>query len=234
MKIITAENVAAASKEAFNIIADRMQHDQLHVLGLATGSTPCGLYRLLCASRLDFRQVTSVNLDEYVGLQPTDPQSYHYFMQVHLFRAKPFKESFFPDGTNLDAAAVAKEYDQVLAAHPLDLQVLGIGQNGHIGFNEPGTPFTSRTHRVVLTPSTIAANARFFARPDEVPRAAYTMGIASIMAAKQVLLMAFGAQKAPAIRQAVKGPVTPAVPASVLQRHPNVTLILDRAAASQL
>lgn len=155
-------------------------------------------------------------------------------MREHLFNAKPFKASFFPDGTNPDAGAVTREYDRILASHPIDLQVLGIGRNGHIGFNEPGTAFDSRTHRVALTPSTITANARFFARPDQVPRYAYTMGIASIMAAKRIILLAFGEEKAAAIRASLKGPVTPDVPASVLQRHPNVTVVLDAAAASQL
>ena len=122
----------------------------------------------------------------------------------------------------------------ILADHPIDLQVLGIGRNGHIGFNEPGTAFDSHTHRVALTPSTIAANARFFAKPELVPHYAYTMGIASIMAAKQIILLAFGKEKAAAIRATIKGPVTTAVPASILQRHPNVTVVLDAAAASQI
>lgn len=234
MKIITEKTAAAASARAFEIVDKLMQRDQLHVLGLATGSSPLDLYRLIRESDLDFSQATSVNLDEYVGLKPTDPQSYHYFMQEHLFSVKPFKKSFFPDGTTLDAAAVTREYDQILAQHPVDLQILGIGRNGHIGFNEPGTSFDSHTHRVALTKSTIAANARFFANPDEVPRYAYTMGIASIMAAKRIILLAFGDKKAAAIRQTVNGPVTPAVPASILQRHPHVTLVLDEAAASQL
>lgn len=234
MKIITEKTATAASARAFAIVNELAQHDQLKVMGLATGSTPLGLYKLIRESDLDFSHSTSVNLDEYVGLQPTDPQSYHYFMQEHLFSAKPFKESFFPDGANPDAAAVTKEYDQVLAQHPIDLQVLGIGQNGHIGFNEPGTSFDSHTHRVALTESTIAANARFFDNPDQVPRYAYTMGIASIMAAKRIILLAFGEEKAAAIQQTVNGPVTPAVPASILQRHPDVTLVLDEEAASQL
>lgn len=234
MKIVTEKTAATASARAFDIVANLAHHDQLKVMGLATGSTPLDLYKQICESDLDFSQCTSVNLDEYVGLKPTNPQSYHYFMHEHLFNAKPFKESFFPDGTNPDAVAVTREYDQVLAQHPIDLQVLGIGRNGHIGFNEPGTPFDSHTHQVVLTKSTIAANARFFDNSDEVPRYAYTMGIASIMAAKRIILLAFGDEKAEAIRQTVDGPVTPEIPASVLQRHPNVTVVLDEAAAGQL
>lgn len=233
MQIIKEQTAVAASAQAFKIVADLAQCDQLHVMGLATGSTPLELYKLISESDLDFSQASSVNLDEYVGLKPTDPQSYHYFMQEHLFDAKPFKESFFPDGTNPDAGAVTREYDRILARHPIDLQVLGIGRNGHIGFNEPGTTFDSHTHRVALTPSTIDANARFFDQPEQVPRYAYTMGIASIMAAKRVILLAFGKEKAAAIRASLLGPVTPDVPASVLQRHPNVTVVLDVAAASQ-
>lgn len=234
MKIITAKTAAEASARAFDIVSKLAQHDQLQVMGLATGSTPLDLYKQIRESALDFSQCMSVNLDEYVGLKPTDPQSYHYFMQEHLFNAKPFKESFFPDGTNPDAGEVTRRYDEILAQHPIDLQILGIGRNGHIGFNEPGTSFDSHTHRVALTASTIAANARFFDNQDEVPRYAYTMGIASIMAAKRIILLAFGDAKAEAIRQTVNRPVTPDVPASVLQRHPNVTVVLDEAAASQL
>ncbi|MGM9907172.1 glucosamine-6-phosphate deaminase [Limosilactobacillus sp.] len=234
MKIITEKTAQAASARAFDIVNGLSKQEQLKVLGLATGSTPLGLYKLIRESDLDFSQCTSVNLDEYVGLKSTDPQSYHYFMQKHLFSAKPFKESFFPDGVNPDAAAVTREYDRVLAQHPIDLQVLGIGQNGHIGFNEPGTSFDSHTHHVALTESTIKANARFFDNPDQVPRYAYTMGIASIMAAKRIILLAFGKEKAAAVRQTVKGPVTPTVPASILQRHSDVTLVLDKAAASRL
>lgn len=234
MKIITAKTAAEASAQAFDIVSELAQHGQLQVMGLATGSTPLDLYKQIRESDLDFSQCTSVNLDEYVGLKPTDPQSYHYFMQKHLFNAKPFKESFFPDGTNPDAGEVTRRYDEILAQHPIDLQILGIGRNGHIGFNEPGTSFDSHTHRVALTASTIDANARFFDNPDEVPRYAYTMGIASIMAAKRIILLAFGDEKAVAIRQTVNGPVTSGVPASILQRHANVTIVLDGAAASQL
>lgn len=234
MKIITAKTAAEASARAFDIVSELLQHDRLQVMGLATGSTPLDLYKQIRESDLDFSKCTSVNLDEYVGLKPTDPQSYHYFMQEHLFNTKPFKESFFPDGTNPDAGEVTRKYDRILAQHPIDLQVLGIGRNGHIGFNEPGTSFDSHTHRVALAESTIEANARFFDNPGEVPRYAYTMGIASIMAAKRIILLAFGDEKAEAIRQTVDGPVTPDVPASVLQRHPNVTVVLDKAAASRL
>jgi len=204
------------------------------VLGLATGSTPVTIYEQLVASDLDFSQLTSVNLDEYVGLTADHPQSYHYFMQQHLFNAKPFANSYVPDGTNADAAAETKRYDAIIKENPIDLQLLGLGQNGHIGFNEPGTDPESTTHKVALTESTIAANARFFDNADEVPRFAYSMGVGSILQAKQILIVAYGEAKAAAVAAMIQGPVTPDVPASYLQTHPNVTVILDEAAASQL
>lgn len=204
------------------------------VLGLATGSTPVTIYDELTASDLDFSNLTSINLDEYVGLKPTHPQSYHYFMQEHLFDQKPFAHSFVPDGMNLNADEETKLYDALINANPIDLQLLGLGQNGHIGFNEPGTDPASTTHKVALTASTIAANARFFDNADEVPRYAYSMGIGSILKAKQILIVAYGEAKANAVAAMLQGPVTPDVPASYLQRHPNVTVILDQAAASKL
>lgn len=204
------------------------------VLGLATGSTPVTIYDQLVASDLDFSQLTSVNLDEYVGLAADHPQSYHYFMQHHLFDRKPFAQSYVPDGSNLDATAATQQYDQIITDHPIDLQLLGLGQNGHIGFNEPGTDPKSTTHKVALTDSTIAANARFFDDADEVPRYAYSMGIGSILQAKEILIVAYGEAKAAAVAAMLQGPVTPDVPASYLQTHPNVQVILDDAAASQL
>lgn len=233
MQIIISENQNEASKKAFDLLQADIKNGA-KVLGLATGSTPLGLYHEICTSDLDCSQLTSVNLDEYVGIKPTNPQSYHYFMQKHLFDLKPFKESFIPDGTNLDADKVISQYNQIIANHPIDTQILGIGQNGHIGFNEPGTPFTSQTHKVQLTSSTITANTRFFDSKDEVPKEAYTMGIASIMKAKHIILMAFGKQKAAAIAATVNGKVDPSIPSSVLQQHPNVTIIVDQEAASKL
>lgn len=233
MQVIICNNKEDASKKAFDLLRADINNGA-QVLGLATGSTPVGLYDRLCASPLDCSGLTSINLDEYVGIAPTNPQSYHYFMHQHLFAKKPFKESFIPDGTNLNAAEATANYDRIIAMHPIDTQLLGIGQNGHIGFNEPGTPFDSQTHKVQLTASTIAANARFFASPAEVPHEAYTMGIGTIMKSKHIILLAFGNKKAAAIAAAVNGPVTPAVPASVLQHHPRVTVIVDQAAASQL
>ena len=155
-------------------------------------------------------------------------------MKYHLFTQKPFAKSFIPDGSNLNATEVINHYNQILATYPIDTQILGIGNNGHIGFNEPGTPFDSQTHKVKLTPATINANARFFTSSKDVPTEAYTMGIGSILQAKHIILLAFGEQKADAINKMVNGKITTAVPASALQKHPNVTVILDKQAASKL
>ncbi|MGX6992387.1 glucosamine-6-phosphate deaminase [Vagococcus penaei] len=234
MKLIKVENQTQGGKEAYQIIADAMTHHHIQTLGLATGSTPLPLYQELVASNLDFSTMNSVNLDEYIGLAPTDPQSYHYFMMEHLFKAKPFKVNYLPNGQATDIAAECQRYEEILAAHPVDIQILGIGENGHIGFNEPGSPFGSVTRDVALTESTIKANSRNFESIDDVPTQAISMGIKSIMQAKKIILLAFGDKKADAIYQTVKGPVTEDVPASVLQLHPNVTIIVDEAAAKKI
>lgn len=233
MKVIQCADANAGSRAAFDLLAQELKAGA-KVWGLATGSTPLGLYQDICASDLDLTSLTSINLDEYVGIPADNPQSYHYFMRKHLFNAKPFKQSFLPDGTNLNTEEVTQNYERLLRKYPIDVQILGIGRNGHIGFNEPGTGFDSKTHKVKLTPSTIKANARFFTNPAKVPQYAYTMGIGSIMQAKKIILLAFGASKADAIDQAVQGTVTTAVPASVLQNHPNVTVIVDKAASAKL
>jgi len=201
---------------------------------LATGSTPVTTYQEIVNSDLDFSNCTSVNLDEYVGISPDNDQSYKYFMQSHLFNEKPFKESFLPNGLAADPAAEVKRYDKVIDEHPIDLQILGIGRNGHIGFNEPGTSRDVTTHVVDLTPSTIEANARFFASENDVPKQAFSMGLASIMKSKHLILEAFGANKADAVKGMIEGPDTPDLPASILQDHPDVTVIIDEAAASKL
>lgn len=233
MRIIIVKNNEAGGKKGAQIFKEALENGA-KVFGLATGSTPVTTYQALAASDVDFSNSVSINLDEYVGLTPDNSQSYHYFMQKNLFDFKPFKKSYVPDGTNLDAAEVIEQYNHIIETNPIDLQILGIGQNGHIGFNEPGTPFDSETHEVALSQSTINANSRFFSSPEEVPQKAYSMGIASIMNAKQILLEAFGENKAQIIKAALQGPVTEDVPASVLQRHNDLTVILDEAAASQL
>ena len=233
MKVIRVKDANEGGKKAFEIIKDGMENG-VKVLGLATGSTPETLYKEMTTSDLDFSDMTSVNLDEYVGLDGSDDQSYRYFMTDHLFNKKPFKETFVPNGKAEDLEAECKRYDEVIAEHPLDLQVLGIGRNGHIGFNEPGTPFDVTTHVVELTESTIEANKRYFDKVEDVPTHALSMGIGSIMQSKKILLMAFGTDKADAIKGMIDGEVTVDLPASVLQNHADVTVIIDEDAASKL
>ncbi|HEM5984017.1 TPA: glucosamine-6-phosphate deaminase [Streptococcus suis] len=233
MKIHVVNNQVEGAAIAFEILKNKLESGA-QVLGLATGSSPIEFYKKIRQSDLDFSEVISVNLDEYVGLGEESDQSYAYFMKEQLFSAKPFKKSYLPNGLASDVEAEAERYNRVLAEHPIDFQILGIGRNGHIGFNEPGAPFDGQTHLVDLAPSTIEANARFFADPEEVPKQAISMGIANIMAAKTIVLMAYGQEKADAIKATVEGPVTEEVPASVLQNHDDVVLILDQAAASKL
>lgn len=233
MKIIRVKDAAAGGKKAFEIIQQAMK-DGIHTLGLATGSTPITLYQEMTNSDLDFSNMTSINLDEYVGLGGEDKQSYRYFMNENLFNQKPFKETFVPNGKAEDLQAECQRYDDVIATHPIDIQILGIGRNGHIGFNEPGTPLDSKTSVVNLTESTIEANKRFFDKVEDVPTKAVSMGIGSILQGKKMVLMAYGADKADAIKGMVDGPVTTDLPASALQNHPDVVVIVDDAAASKL
>lgn len=233
MKVIATENKIQGGAKAFEIFKNEIKNGA-KVLGLATGSTPETLYQNFINSDLNCSNLISINLDEYVGLTPDNPQSYHYFMRKHLFDKKPFKKSYVPDGMTKDVAATCKEYDQIIKDNPIDVQLLGIGCNGHIAFNEPGTPFDIGTHEVKLTENTIKANSRFFDNEDEVPKSAICMGTANIMDAKKVVLMAFGEKKAQAIKEMIEGPVTEQVPASILQKHPDVTVIVDKAAAQEL
>lgn len=207
------------------------------VLGLATGATPIPLYRQLVELHrqgLSFRQVRTINLDEYVGLPAEHPQSYHQFMNDHLFNHLdiPDDQIFLLNGQAADLNAECERYDRIIASHPIDLQIVGIGRNGHIGFNEPATSLKTFTHVVTLAPDTIAANTRFFSESQPVPRRAMTMGIESIMQAKSIILMAFGRDKAQAVKCAVSGEISTCVPASFLQLHPNVTVVLDKEAGT--
>ena len=231
MKIWHEKNYDAMSDRAAELLAAQVILKPACVLGLATGSSPVGMYRRLAEQYrqglLDFSAVTSVNLDEYCGLNPEDPQSYRYFMEENLFRHINIRRenTFVPDGLNPDREAVCAAYDARIAAlGGVDLQVLGIGNNGHIGFNEPDDHFTVGTHVVALKESTIQANARFFEDISQVPTHAVTMGMGAILQAKRILLLA-GAEKAAIVRQAMEGPVTPQVPASLLQLHPDVTIV---------
>ncbi|CAM4189883.1 glucosamine-6-phosphate deaminase [Streptococcus penaeicida] len=233
MKVIRVQNQTEGGQVAFTLLKEAMA-DGAKTLGLATGSTPLAFYKEVVASDLEFTDMTSINLDEYVGLAKEHDQSYDYFMRDNLFNAKPFKENFLPNGLASDLDAEVKAYDGVIAQHPIDFQILGIGRNGHIGFNEPGTSFDMTTHVVDLQESTIEANSRFFASREDVPKQAISMGIASIMKSKTIILMAFGKEKAHAIKEMITGPVTEDLPASVLQKHDNVIVIVDQEAASEL
>lgn len=232
MQIIHCENYKEASLKAASIIASQVIVKPDCILGLATGSTPLGTYANLakwCDEGLvDFSHVTSFNLDEYMGLSPEHDQSYHYFMKHNLFDKINIDQTrtFVPDGLAKDPATVGAAYDAHIAAEGgIDLQLLGIGRNGHIGFNEPASEFVKATHLVTLKENTRQANARFFASIDEVPTQAITMGMLSIMQARKVLLMACGPDKMETLKAAVEGPVTPEVPASILQLHKDLVVV---------
>ncbi|MBP5404585.1 MAG: glucosamine-6-phosphate deaminase [Clostridia bacterium] len=240
MKIIVTKDYETLSEKAAEIMISVVRENPNAVLGLATGSTPIGLYRLMAEDHqkngTSYKNVRAVNLDEYLGLPPTNDQSYRYFMRTNLFDHLDIdlSETHIEDGLAKDEAAECARYDALLRNLPRDIQLLGIGANGHIAFNEPGTPFETETHVVSLTENTIAMNARFFKSEDEVPRRAFTMGPKSIMEAKKILILAVGENKARAVREMAEGPVSPSLPASILRLHPDCTLIADEAAASLL
>lgn len=242
MKIIRAKDYYDMSRKAANIISAQVIMKPNCVLGLATGGTPVGTYKQLVEwynkGDLDFSEVTTVNLDEYRGLPREHPESYWSFMHKNLFDLVNIRPEaiHLPDGTNMDSAAECAHYDEIIRQlGGVDLQLLGIGHDGHIGFNEPGAAFELGTHCVSLTEETIEANKRFFdGDVNQVPKQAYTMGIKTIMQARKVLMVANGAGKADIVKKAFFGPVTPEVPASILQMHPDFTLVLDAEAASRL
>lgn len=240
MKIIKAKDYNDMSRKAANIISAQVIMKPDCVLGLATGSTPIGTYKQLIEwyekGDLDFGDVTTVNLDEYKGLPKENDQSYYYFMHTNLFdyvNINPDRTNL-PDGTNPDAKQECARYEEVIqSVGGVDLQLLGLGHNGHIGFNEPGEAFETVTHCVDLQERTIEANKRFFASADDVPKQAYTMGIRTIMMARKILVVVSGEDKAETVKNAFFGPVTPKVPASILQMHPDVTVVADAAALSK-
>ena len=241
MKIIRAKDYDDMSRKAANIIAAQIIMKPDCVLGLATGSTPIGTYKELVAAYengdLDFSQVTTVNLDEYKGITKENDQSYYYFMNDNLFsKVNVRKEcTFLPDGMEPDSKKACEEYDKIVEkVGGQDLQLLGLGHNGHIGFNEPSDIFKAGTRCVDLTESTIKANQRFFASYDDVPKQAYTMGIKTIMAAKKILVVVSGKDKAPILKEVINGPITPEVQASVLQLHDDVIIVADEDALSML
>lgn len=234
IRIYKEDDYEQMSQRAADLILAQILLKPDCVLGLATGSTPIGLYEKLVEyynnNRVDFSQVRTVNLDEYKGLDPNHPQSYHYFMNQNLFSKVNIDENNInlPNGMEEDSMKACAEYDVVIEnLGGIDIQLLGIGHNGHIAFNEPAEYFTKGTNCVALTKSTIEANSRFFASPDEVPKYAYTMGIASIMKAKRILLVVNSKEKADIMKEAFLGNITPKVPASILQTHPDVIIVGD-------
>lgn len=232
IEVIVVKDASEGGKKAAELVQKEIENG-LKVIGLPTGGTPVTMYEEIQKSDIDFSDVVAINLDEYIGLEAEHPQSYAYFMNEQLFEHKSFKETHVPNGLSSEAEETVR-YDQVLADNPIDLQILGIGTNGHLGFNEPGSSFDGTTRKVELTESTIESNKVYFDSVDEVPRTAYSMGMGSIMDAKKILLLAYGENKAEAIAKAVNGKVTEDVPASVLQKHDNVVFIIDEAAASKL
>lgn len=241
MRIYKAKDYEDMSRKAANIISAQVIMKPDCVLGLATGSTPIGLYKQLVEwfekGDLDFSKVQTVNLDEYKGLNRENDQSYYYFMHDNLFDHIniPEENTHLPNGMEMDSEKECTRYTKLIQSMGgVDLQLLGIGHNGHIGFNEPSVSFDKEVHCVNLTQSTIEANKRFFASADDVPKQAYTMGIKTIMQAKKILIVANGEGKADIVRDAFFGPITPQVPASVLQLHNDVTLVADEAALSKV
>lgn len=241
MKIYKAKDYKDMSRKAANIISAQVIMKPNCVLGLATGSTPIGTYDQLVEwynkGDLDFSEVTTVNLDEYKGLPRTNDQSYYYFMHQHLFDRVNIdpERTNVPNGMEPDAERECGRYEELIRSlGGVDLQLLGLGHNGHIGFNEPGEAFEKETHCVDLTESTIEANKRFFASAEDVPKQAYTMGIKTIMQAKKILVVVNGEAKADIVERAFFGPVTPEVPASILQMHNDVTLVGDEAALAKI
>lgn len=241
MRIYKAKDYEEMSRKAAGIVSAQIIMKPECVLGLATGSTPVGLYKQLIEwyrnGDLDFSGVRTVNLDEYKGISRENDQSYYYFMHQNLFDHVniPAGNTHLPDGMEPDSEKECRRYEELIQSMgSVDLQLLGIGHNGHIGFNEPADAFDKLVHCVNLTQSTIEANKRFFASAKEVPRQAYTMGIQTIMRSKKILIIANGEGKADIVRDAFFGPITPMVPASVLQLHNDVTLVADEAALSKI
>lgn len=238
MKVIVTKNYDEMSEKAFKIVKEVVVNNKNAVLGLATGSTPLGLYAEMIKDHKEngtsYKDVKTLNLDEYAGLGITSDQSYVYFMRENLFKHIDIdlNNTHIENGKAVNRELECENYNKLIEELPRDLQILGIGSNGHIAFNEPGTAFGSETHIVDLTESTIKDNSRLFEKIEDVPRQAFTMGLKNIMHAKKIVVLASGANKAKAVYGMLKGPVTEALPASVLQLHPDCTLIVDEAAYS--
>lgn len=227
MKWIKVDSKEEGAKAVFDVIKEQLQNDRLHVLGLATGSTMIPIYKEWTNSELDFSDVIAFNLDEYVGIPASSPNSYAYFMKEHLFDKKKFKETNIPDGMADDLDEECRRYEEQLNANPLDIQLLGVGENGHIAFNEPGTSFDSVTHVATLTDSTLGVNSQYFENDEKIPNTALTMGISSISNAKKLIMVAFGEKKRAAMEKLKQGEVSPEWPITKLLRHNDVLVITD-------
>lgn len=241
MKVYKVKNYEEMSEKGAQLLAAQVTLKPESFLGLATGSTPLGIYKKLAdwnqKGLLDFSQVKTANLDEYKGIGRDNEQSYYYYMNENLFSKTNIRpeHTMIPDGSREDAEKVCEEYERQIAENgSVDIQLLGIGRNGHIGFNEPADSFAAVCHCVDLAPSTIEANQRFFEKEEDVPRQAYTMGIGTIMKAKKILLTASGKDKSKALKELIEGEVTPEVPATILRFHPDVTVIADEDALSEV
>ncbi|MDC3418568.1 glucosamine-6-phosphate deaminase [Aquibacillus salsiterrae] len=241
MKLISAKNYSDMSQVAASFLLGKIKNTDRLTLGLATGGTPIQTYNFLIKDHKEnntsYQHVTTFNLDEYVGVATNDPRSYHHYMDDMLFTSIdiPKTQTHIPDGVAGNLEAECDRYEQKIAASGgIDVQLLGLGSNGHIGFNEPGTAFDTKTHVVDLTEATRKANARFFDHIDEVPKQAITMGIATIMRSKEILLLVSGERKSNALAQLLEGKVDPAFPASILREHPNVSIIADHDALGDI
>ncbi|MBF4501337.1 glucosamine-6-phosphate deaminase [Savagea sp. SN6] len=227
LNVVRVNNESEAAQYVHEYVKNKLQNETLQTIGLATGSTMIPIYKCWVESTLDFSEVTAFNLDEYVGLSKDNPNSYAYFMNEHLFQHKPFKQTFIPDGLAEDPEEECERYEQLLQEHPLDLQLLGVGENGHIAFNEPETPIDSITHVAKLTDSTLSVNGQYFDNAEKMPDIAFTMGIESILRAKSIILIAFGEKKRAAIEKLLEGKVDVHWTITYLLTHPDVTVITD-------
>ena len=227
VKFIKVDNAEQGSEATFQLIKEELEKDRLHSIGLATGNTMIPVYEEWVNSNLDFSNVSTFNLDEYVGISADSPNSYAYFMHEHLFDKKTFKETFLLNGLAEDLEEECRRYEDLLKKHGLDLQLLGVGENGHIAFNEPGTSFDSVTHVAKLTDSTLSVNSRLFANDEKIPDTALSLGIGSILRAKKIVLLAFGEKKRVALEKVLEGQVTTEWPITKLLHHEDVTIITD-------
>ena len=227
VQLVRVQNSEEGAEYLYEQVRQLLENDELDVIGLATGSTMEPVYKKWRESDLDFSNVIAFNLDEYVGLGADNPNSYAYFMNEHLFQHKKFKKTYIPNGVAEDLEKECEMYEQLLNEHPLDLQLLGVGENGHIAFNEPHTPIDSVTHVAHLTPSTLSVNGQYFDDHQEIPSTALTMGVQSILNAKRIVLLAFGEKKRAAVEKVLEGKIDPEWPITYILAHEDVTVITD-------